>query len=208
VPCMTLPLPYPWANQARPLALDGPVPAAVVREVAGWLTARSPQWTLVVRAEQPAPPGFLPWAVLPALVLRPPLVDVPPPDGVQVGPAASPAEFLAAYGVELAPLVTELHFASPYHRHLVARVGGEPAGCARVRFTGGTAYVSAVTVREPYRRKGLGAALSAAASRIGAAEADVVWLHATNESRPIYERLGYEYIDDHVLLVRQANSAK
>jgi ribosomal protein S18 acetylase RimI-like enzyme len=208
VPCLSLPLPHPWATQARALADGGPIEPEALRAVVEWLAARSPEWTLALRAEQPAPPGFLPWAVLPALRLHRPAMDEPPPGRVEVAAAASPAEFLTVYGEDLAPLVTDQHFRSPCHRHLVARVDGEAVGCARVRFTAGTAYISAVTVREAYRRRGIGAALSARATRVGAAEADVVWLHATKESKPIYERLGYRHVDDHVLLIPQAQASR
>jgi GNAT superfamily N-acetyltransferase len=85
--------------------------------------------------------------------------------------------------------------------HLVARVDGEPVGCARVRLMADTAYVGAVTVLPPWQGKGLGTALTLAAGELGARYSDLVWLHCTPTSRGLYERLGYRHIDDHVLLV-------
>jgi ribosomal protein S18 acetylase RimI-like enzyme len=211
VPCLSLGLPYRWATQARPLADRTPPPASVVAELVDWLAARAPQWTIVVRGEHAtALDGFTVAEVLPAyrLAVAPPSVH--PPDGVVIGPAGDAAEFLAVYGAELAPLVTERHLAAPGHHHLVARLAGVPVGCARVRVQRRAGYVSAVTVLPAYRRMGIGAALSAAATRLGAARTELVWLHANPTSRSIYERLGYVHVDDHVHLapMGQANSAK
>ncbi|HEY2950605.1 MAG TPA: GNAT family N-acetyltransferase [Micromonosporaceae bacterium] len=211
VPCLSLGLPYRWATQARPLArrsLPGP---SVVAELVGWLTARAPQWTIVVRREHAtALDGFTTAEVLPAfrLAVQPP--QVRPPDGLAIGPARDAAEFLAVYGADLAPLVTERHLAAAGHHHLVARLGGSPVGCARVRIQHRAGYVSGVTVLPAYRRIGIGTALSAAASRLAGVRTDLVWLHANASSRSIYQRLGYVHVDDHVQLVpmAQANSAK
>jgi GNAT superfamily N-acetyltransferase len=201
VPCEHLPLPQPWATSARLLVLDGPAQARVVAEVAAWLAARAPQWTLLVRAEQAAHlPGFTTWTQLPALHLARPLAPAPVPAGVHIGPAGDPDEFLAAYGRAMEPLVTPAHLASPRLHHLVARLDGQVVGCAKVTRVGNTARVSGVSVLAPYRRRGIGAALSAEASRVGLGLTDLVWLHCTDESRPIYERLGYRHVDDHLLL--------
>jgi len=199
VPCLHVDLPYPWATSARALALPGPPPAAVVAEVAGWLAARSPQWTLFVRAaEAPVLEGYSVWDRLPALRLDGAVAPVPVPPEVSIGPAASPGEFLAAYGAELAPTVTEAHLASPSLHHLVARAGGEAVGCVRLRLLGDTAHLSAITVVPQWRGRGVGGALTAAASELGASYSDLVWLHCTDASRPLYERLGYRHVDDHV----------
>ncbi len=85
--------------------------------------------------------------------------------------------------------------------HLVARVGGEPVGCARVRLMADTAYLGAVTVLPAWQGKGLGAALTIAAGELAAQYSDLVWLHCTPGSRGLYERLGYRHVDDHALLV-------
>jgi GNAT superfamily N-acetyltransferase len=200
VPCERLPLPQPWATSARLLVLDGPAPAPVVAEVAAWLAARAPQWTLLVRAEHAALHGFTIWTELPVLHLAQPLAPAPAPPGVHIGPARDPDEFLAAYGRAMAPLVTTAHLASPRLHHLVARLDGEVVGCAKVTRIGDTARMSGVSVLAPFRRRGIGAALSAEASRIGLGLTDLVWLHCTDASRPIYERLGYRHVDDHLQL--------
>jgi ribosomal protein S18 acetylase RimI-like enzyme len=136
---------------------------------------------------------------MPALALRRPPPPLDPP-GVEIGTARDRDEFLAAYGAELAPLVTRHHLASPRMHHLVARIDGRPVGCAQVRRLGDTAYVSAITVDGAHRGRGIGAALTVAATERAAGEADLVWLHCTPRSRGLYERLGYEHVDDHALM--------
>jgi ribosomal protein S18 acetylase RimI-like enzyme len=178
-----------------------------VRKLVGWLAARAPQWTIVVRGQHVgALDGFVPSYVMPALLLTTAPPRPSPPAGVTIGLARDPAEFLAVYGADLAPLVTARHFAAAGHHHLIARIDAAPVGCARVRIHGGTAYVSAVTVLQPYRRRGIGAALSAAASRLGSAHADLVWLHAADHARAIYERLGYVQVDEHVQMAPAAGT--
>jgi ribosomal protein S18 acetylase RimI-like enzyme len=200
VPCKHVALPHPWATVGRVLApTNPPAPEAVAAAVA-WLSAKSPQWTLMARSGQPVD-GFAVWDRMPALAFRatppPPPLD---PAGVEIGPARDRDEFLAAYGAELAPLVTDAHIRSARMHHLVARIDGRPVGCVRVRRMGDTAYVSAITVVGDQRGRGIGAALTVAATERAAGDSDLVWLHCTPESRGLYERLGYEHVDDHVLL--------
>ncbi|MGC1210823.1 MAG: GNAT family N-acetyltransferase [Micromonospora sp.] len=118
-----------------------------------------------------------------------------------VGPARDRDEFCVPYGAELAPLVTDAHPASGRMHHLVARVGGEPVGCARVRLMADTAYLGAITVLPTWQGKGVGTALTIAAGELAARYSDLVWLHCTPGSRALYERLGYRHVDDHALLV-------
>lgn len=201
VPCQHIAMPYPWASTARVLAVSEPLTASAVADVSVWLAARSPQWSLLVRlADETAFAGFQRWELMPVLRLvgRPRSHPGPP---VEVGPARTPQEFLIAYGAEHAPQVTEAHLAAPHMHHLVARIDGEPVGCARVRRLGDTAYVGAVTVRPAWQGQGIGSALTISASDVGATYADLVWLHCSQASRALYERLGYRHVDDHALLV-------
>jgi GNAT superfamily N-acetyltransferase len=201
VPCQHIPLPYPWATSGHFLAVPGPPRAGALAEVAAWLRVRSPHWSLLVRTEdEPAFAGFRRWELMPALALQ----DRPgSPAGTpaSIGPARDRDEFLVPYGAELAPVVTEAHLAAERMHHLVARVDGEPVGCARVRLIADTAYVGAVTVLPAWQGRGLGSALTLAASALAAASSDLVWLHCTDSSRALYERLGYRHVDDHSLLV-------
>jgi ribosomal protein S18 acetylase RimI-like enzyme len=201
VPCQHIAMPHPWATTARVLAVPTPPTAGAVAEVSAWLADRSPVWSLLVRlADEAAFTGFQQWELMPVLRLvgRPRSRPGPP---VEVGPAHNPEEFLVAYGAEHAPQVTEAHLAAHHMHHLVARIDGEPVGCARVRLLGDTAYVGAVTVRPAWQRRGIGSALTLTASDVGATYTDLVWLHCSEASRALYEQLGYRHIDDHALLV-------
>jgi GNAT superfamily N-acetyltransferase len=201
VPCEHLPLPHPWATSGRVLAL-GAVPApAVLAEVTAWLAARSPQWSVMLRARHATGlTGLQRWGELPVLHLVGPAPRPDPPPGVRIETTTDAAAFLAAYGADQAPQLTPAHLASPYRHHLVAQLDDEVVGCARVLVLGDTACVNAVTVPEPYRRRGIGAALTARASQLGRERTDLVWLHCTEASRPLYERLGFRHADDHVQL--------
>ncbi len=196
IACAHFRLPYPWATQARALSAP-PTPVALTAALA-WLRSRSAAWTVMTREPgHPVFTGLTPWLTLPALVLRS-LAPAADPPGFTVGPAVDGAEFLSVYGTELAPL---LRVGAPDDEYLVGRYAGEPVACARVRWAAGTAYVSGVTVVPEQRGHGFGAAISTAATRRGADRARVVWLHAADRARPLYERLGYVHVEDHVLMV-------
>jgi GNAT superfamily N-acetyltransferase len=140
---------------------------------------------------------------MPVLILRSQPTSRPRPLA-EIGPARDREEFLIPYGADLAPLVTDAHLAAKHMHHLVARVDGEPVGCARVRLMGDTGYVGAITVLRAWQGKGLGTALTIASGELAARYTDLVWLHCTPSSRALYERLGYSHVDDHVLLVRNS----
>ena len=204
VPCQHLVLPHPWATAGRFLARPGPPTADAVAEVTAWLRARSPHWSLLVLlADEPAFAGFRRWDLLPVLALRgrPRSRRATSGPPVRIGPARDPDEFLVPYGAENAPQVTAAHLAAERIHHLVARVDGEPVGCARVRMLADTAYVGAVTVLPAWQGRGLGTALMLAASELGATHSDLVWLHSSERSGALYERVGYRHVDDHALLV-------
>jgi GNAT superfamily N-acetyltransferase len=202
VPCQHVALPHPWATTGRVLALPTLPGTDTLARVSTWLQARSPQWTLMVRAEdEPKVDGFRRWDLMPVLVLRSQPSSRPRPLA-EIGLTRDREEFLIPYGAELAPVVTDAHLAAKHMHHLVARVDGEPVGCARVRLMADTAYVGAITVLPAWQGKGLGTALTIASTELAARYSDLVWLHCTPASRALYERLGYSRVDDHVLLIR------
>jgi len=82
-------------------------------------------------------------------------------------------------------------------------VDGQPVGCGRVRLLADTAQLGAVTVVPAWQGKGVGSALTVAASELAASLADLVWLRCSDTSRALYERLGYWHADDHALLVAE-----
>lgn len=213
IPVADLGLPPPWATSARALHRR-PDPAAISAAV-GWLARRSSSYAVFVRTAAVAhlpleELGLAPDFELPALAMPLPGSTGTAP-GLQIDPVTDPegrAEFVAAYagaglGVELASaLVAAEDVADPAFGHLVGRVGGHLVGCALLRLVGGAGYVSAVAVLPAYRRRGYGSALTLAAGDLAAERgADLAVIHATEASRPLYERLGYRYVDTHVALV-------
>lgn len=206
IPCSTYPIGEPWASQAKAML---PPPPAALDAAIGWLEARSPAWTVMTRERFArldvfASRGLEPWLELPVLVLtQSSALRKTVAVSLEVGPAASPEEFLAVYGPELAPLVTAGALADPEDELLVGRADGRPVACARIRRALGTAYVSAVTVLPAERGNGYGLAISAAASHAAlATQPRFVWLTALPDVQPLYTRLGYRLVDTHVLLSR------
>jgi GNAT superfamily N-acetyltransferase len=201
VPCQHIALPHAWATTGRFLARPGPPRPGVVAEVSAWLRSRSPDWSLLVRArDELAFDGFRREDLMPVLALhgQPRSLPGPPAD---IGPARNCQEFLVPYGAHLAPLVTAAHLGAPRMYHLVARMNGEPVGCARVRLMADTAYVGAVAVLPAWQGRGLGTALTLAASQLAANLSTLVWLHCADSSASLYQRIGYQHVDDHALLV-------
>ncbi|MGI8681496.1 MAG: GNAT family N-acetyltransferase [Mycobacteriales bacterium] len=213
IPVAALGLPPPWATSAHALHRR-PDPAAISAAV-GWLARRSSSYAVFVRAGAVArlpldELGLAPDFELPALAMPLPGPAGTDP-GLQIALATDPegrAEFVAAYagaglGMELAgALIAAEDVADPAFGHLVGRVGDQVVGCALLRQVVGAGYVSAVAVPPAYRRRGYGSALTLAAGALAARRgADLAVIHATGASQPLYERLGYRYVDTHVALV-------
>ncbi len=202
--CAALGIPQPWATYARPV--DTPTPDEFAR-IRDWLAARSTQWTIRVSGRDVTAPVYRDLRtvqVLPAYVLAAPdaLDATPEVAGLEVGPARGPAEFHSVCGSELAPLITDQHFADARHHFLIGRLDGEPVACAQLRSGGGTVCVSMINVVSAYRCRGIGTTISTAASRLGLTLAGdgPVWLNANENSARIYRRIGYRWVDDHVIL--------
>jgi ribosomal protein S18 acetylase RimI-like enzyme len=88
----------------------------------------------------------------------------------------------------------------------VARVAGRPVGTAIVRWAAGTACLGGIGVAEPFRRRGIGRAVTVAAAQHAAGRpgTDVVWLHATPDGAALYETLGFTLVDTYVVLAGKA----
>ena len=200
VPCASFDIDAPWATQA---ALTGraelPAPGEL-GEVLDWLQARSPgSWQVRVRAEQSAAAAAM--GLAPALELGVWITDrrpyLPTPAGLEVGEATDAAEFVSVFGADLAPLLTG-QIARPGRAFLVLRQEGRAVACARVTETGGTAYVSGVTVLPEHRGRGLGRFMSAVATSHAVRRAGLAWLHCVDSMAPLYEQLGYRRLTTHV----------
>jgi GNAT superfamily N-acetyltransferase len=138
--------------------------------------------------------GRYPVMTLPASELR----AVPAPDGVVVSRAPG--------GVDVRPLLqtaaeafgsdapTDAEVAHYRGRGLLARADGEPAGAAfRSEIAEGVSELGGIGVREPFRRRGIAAALTAAAAADAlAAGAELCFLTPGDDgAERVYARAGF-----------------
>lgn len=203
VRCVVYGVPEPWGAQA--IGFDEPRREAIEAATA-WLVERAGASMVMTRARyagHPALAGLEPADELPALVLgERHLAGIPDAPGLEIGPARDRDDYLAVFGTQLAPLVTDADLADPCRTYLVGRHEGAPVAIAMVRRTGDAAQVGAVSVLPEHRRRGYGTAISAAATRAALRSgAGLVWLHSTPASQRIYVRLGYRVVDTHLQLV-------
>lgn len=81
--------------------------------------------------------------------------------------------------------------------HFLGVLDGEPVATASLVTAGGAAGIYNVTTVEAARGRGIGAAMTVAAARHGAAHGlGLATLQASTMGRPIYERLGFEFVCD------------
>jgi probable phosphoglycerate mutase len=203
--CTALPVPTPWATRATFTAAPEPPSPDQVREAAAWCERTSPgRWQIVVRGEHvPEVLGGAQGAlrVDDALYVRATTAVTPVPEvpGLRVEPTQDADEFLRGWWPELDALVRG-HVGRRGLFFLVARLADEVVACARLWDAGGTSYVSGVHVLPEYRHRGIGRAVSSAATRLGLHRHEVAWLHCEPDVAPLYESLGYEPVTTHVHL--------
>jgi ribosomal protein S18 acetylase RimI-like enzyme len=127
------------------------------------------------------------------------LADVRPVPGLEVAPAHDADEFLRGHWPDLGPLVRG-RLGARGLLFLVGRLAGDVVATARLCDAGGTSYVSGVHVRPQFRQRGIGRAVSAAATRLALHRHEVAWLHCEPDLAPLYESLGYRAVTTHVHL--------
>jgi GNAT superfamily N-acetyltransferase len=89
----------------------------------------------------------------------------------------------------------------PHAELLLGSVDGTPVCCSMVLVTGNIAGIYWVGVAEPHRRRGLGAAITAAAVHAGVRRGcDVASLQASTLGEPVYRRMGFEPIRSYLRL--------
>jgi ribosomal protein S18 acetylase RimI-like enzyme len=149
------------------------------------------------------------------------LPERPLPEGVRVAPVRDEAETSAVARVERAlldPTEPDSGIAERFYgpasygadgaRTWGARGGGRPRrragphGIASAHLRAGAVGILGVGVVPSARRRGIASALSVTAAR--AFPADLAWLHAAEDARSLYARLGFGQVAEWEVWVRRA----
>ncbi len=139
------------------------------------------------------------------------VADPPPVHGLEIRRVSSPDDldtYLGVYAPILSPspAFTEL-FTRAARRigfgeeapeeHFIGLLHGDPVATVSLVTAGGAAGIYNVTTVGPARRRGIGAAMTVAAVRHGAERGfGLATLQASTMGRPVYERLGFEFVCD------------
>lgn len=128
-----------------------------------------------------------------------------------VRPAEGREEFVDVYGGwcgghHLAEaLVTVEDVTSGRHEYWVAEAEGTLVGTAMLHHGERSQYLSGIGVLVPFRGRGYGSAITALATVMAAGRldaegrpVDLVWMHASGDGAPLYERMGFQEVDRHV----------
>jgi GNAT superfamily N-acetyltransferase len=174
--------------------------AAVLPQVAAWFAAHGKPWGLLIPAEAEVVPPGLEHALDQPMMMRD-LRDLPPPGGEAFRLDGTPEEvataqsesFGDAYDVALAFVTPTLEpDARPPQRTLTSYDGDEVTGCANVAFLDGVAAIHGVAVREPWRRRGLGRALTVQCLHLAVAQGcDLAYLNPSPMAHGVYAGLGF-----------------
>lgn len=139
------------------------------------------------------------------------LVEPPPVPGLEIRRVASGTDldaYLGIVGQALSPSAafTEMlgdacraiGFAEDApEEHVIGLLDGAPVATASLMVAGGAAGIYNVATLEAARRRGIGAAMTAAAVRRGGERGlELATLQASAMGRPIYERLGFRFVCD------------
>lgn len=139
------------------------------------------------------------------------LPDLPAVDGLEIRRVRTPDELDRYLGVSIPILSPSPAFTDVFVRssrriglaedapevHFIGYLDGEPAATVSLVTAGGAAGIYNVTTVEAARGRGIGAAMTVAAARHGAVRGfELATLQASKMGRPVYERLGFEFICD------------
>lgn len=177
--------------------------ATVLPQVAAWFAVRGRLWGLLVPAELGIrPPGMRHVTDQPVMLRG--VRDLPAPvlpDGLILrwdAPAAAVARVQAeafgdAYDEALAFAAPQLApGALPPQRTVTAYAGIDPVGVATVARMDDVAGIYGVAVRERWRRRGIGAALTAQVMAAAAEDGcDLLYLNPSDAGHGVYASLGF-----------------
>lgn len=176
---------------------------AVLPEVVAWFAARGKQWGLLVPAELDLrPPAMHHVTDQPVMLRGVDDLSAPAlPDGLTVRWDA-PAHDVAGVQAEAFgdPYDEALAFAAPQlapgalppQRTATAYAGDEPVGVATVARMSDVGGIYGVAVQDRWRRRGIGAALTARVMAAAAdAGCDLLYLNPSDQGRGVYASLGF-----------------
>jgi ribosomal protein S18 acetylase RimI-like enzyme len=139
------------------------------------------------------------------------MIDPPPVEGLEIRRIASDEDFDAYIGV-FAPILSPSEAFTDLlvsvtrrigfdedvpEEHFIGLLRGDPVATVSLVTAGGAAGIYNVTTIEAARGRGIGAAMTAAAVRHGAGRGfTLATLQASTMGRPVYERLGFEFVCD------------
>lgn len=218
IPCASVGVPIPLFNQAfvfEEPAVDDLAQATrwlSGRNVPFWVTA--PESVAEVVADVPASVGLaLSAGTMPGMALLS-LADLP----ASRSSAAGEIRPVIESTLEDVAIVTADAFGAPLDAarmlapasmldedHIswfVGYVDGEPAACGQLLRTGDVAGVYAIGVRDRFRRRGLGAAISRAVLDAGRDQGcSIGVLQASPMGKPVYDEMGFETVTQYHLFV-------
>jgi N-acetylglutamate synthase len=210
-------LPVPQANGVWVRDDREDVAAALGPALAELEPTGAPLW-IQTRAGQPLAQaearrlGYTVEVPTPGMALRPDELVEPPPAGA-VALAETEADFASVLGALaegfgvpadlFEPFVAPAVRSLPGLRTYAVRDGGEVVSTALGYSVAGTVAVFNVATPPRFRRRGFGAAATAAAVRDGlAGGAELAWLQSSPDGEPVYRRLGFREVVAYALFTR------
>jgi ribosomal protein S18 acetylase RimI-like enzyme len=201
-----------WVRDDREDVAAALGPALAELESTGaplWIQTRAGQTLAQAEARRL---GYTVEMPTPGMALRRGELVEPPPAG-RVARAETAADFEAVLGALAegfeAPAELFEPFVAPEARSLpgtrtyAVRDGGEVVSTALGYVLDGTVAVFNVATPPRFRRRGFGAAATAAAVRDGfEAGADLAWLQSSPDGEPVYRRLGFREVVAYRLFTR------
>lgn len=207
---------------------DGSVnPAEFISKATDFFAARGRGFSIWIRGDQPedqdltsavAKGGLQLVYEMPEMILGAPVEQLPLPDGVELRQLSEVGQ-AEDYWKVAAASYTSIGFPpevfAGYSKHdgllaenviaFIAYLDSEPVGIAMTIVSHGVAGIYWVGSLEQARGKGLGRAVTAAATNAGfELGAEVASLQASPMGKPIYEAMGYETVFDYRLFMSPA----
>jgi GNAT superfamily N-acetyltransferase len=152
----------------------------------------------------------------PGMVIDPrDLPETAPPEGVEIREVAGPDDAEALVQVGVAAFGDDPEVGRAFYgagasgsveaRMFVAWRGSDPVGISSAYRQGATTGVMGVGVHPSARGGGLGSAITVWAAR-AFPDADLAWLHPSDEARSMYVRLGFERVSEWEVWARSAGA--